>query len=290
MKVLPFNIPVTLDKTVIVKEEVLPYFYPHLHRHKEVQITLIQKGEGMLTVGNNEHRFNDNEIYFIGADVPHVFKSAPSYFTEGNTKEVRALTIHFNAGGRLSNFFNLPELKSLDSFFKSNCSGFRIPLNAFDEISGHILNVRSAAQLEQLFCFFELLRSLQALKDLSPLSCETPLKSPAINYDAVRMDNICSYILNNYHLDLTLESIADCAHMTPQSFCRYFKKHTRSTFISFLNEIRINEACKKLLSGCYDSIAEVAADCGYANITNFNRVFKAVIGQSPSSYVHTSSN
>ncbi len=78
--------------------------------------------------------------------------------------------------------------------------------------------------------------------------------------------------------------------MTPQAFCRYFKKHTRLTFIAFVNEVRINEACKKLVSGKFDSVAAVALDCGYSNITNFNRVFKSVTKQSPSSYIRSLDN
>ena len=75
--------------------------------------------------------------------------------------------------------------------------------------------------------------------------------------------------------------------MTPQAFCRYFKKHTLHTFIGFLNEVRINEACKKLTDGQYDSIATVAYNCGFNSITNFNRVFKTITGKSPSEYIES---
>ncbi|HLI94017.1 MAG TPA: helix-turn-helix domain-containing protein, partial [Puia sp.] len=62
---------------------------------------------------------------------------------------------------------------------------------------------------------------------------------------------------------------------------------TLHTFVGFLNEVRINEACKKLADGGYDSIAAVAYHCGFNSITNFNRVFKTVVGKSPSQYVGT---
>lgn len=289
MKVLPFNIPVAHDKTVIVQEEILPYFYPHLHRHEEIQITLIQKGEGTLTVGNKIHNFSANEVYIIGSNIPHVFKSAPSYYQEESKQTVHALTIYFNPRGKLSTLFNLPELKNIDLFFSTNYSGFRIPPHSFTKISELILSVKYTTQLEQLLQFFELLKSLYVLKNLSPLSSEITAKELE-NYDRTRMSNICSFITKNYHKNLTLDFVAEFAHLTPQAFCRYFKKHTRLTFISFLNEVRINEACKKLVSGGFDSVAAVAENCGYNNITNFNRVFKSVIGKSPSSYMKTFSN
>jgi AraC-like DNA-binding protein len=91
--------------------------------------------------------------------------------------------------------------------------------------------------------------------------------------------------MHHYESPLTLEDVAAQAHMTPQAFCRYFKKHTRHTFVSFLNQVRINEACKKLTDGSYDSVSTVAYNCGFNSITNFNRVFKSVTGKSPRDYI-----
>src|SRR3546814_12932501 len=92
----------------------------------------------------------------------------------------------------------------------------------------------------------------------------------------MRMGNIYNYVLQRYQNTLTLEEVAAEAHLTPQAFCRYFKKHTGITFVTFLNEMRINQACKRLTSGEFDSIATVAYNCGFNSITNFNRVFKGI--------------
>jgi AraC-like DNA-binding protein len=78
--------------------------------------------------------------------------------------------------------------------------------------------------------------------------------------------------------------VADIAFMTPQAFCRYFKKHTRKTYFDFLNEIRINEACKKIISGNFESISILATDTGFNSSTNFCRVFKKITNTSPLQY------
>src|ERR1700684_3187557 len=80
MKGLKFTIPVPRGKTVIVQKDVLPHFYPHLHRHEEIQLTWIQQGEGTLVAENNMYSFRSGEIYWLGVNLPHVFKSDPSYF------------------------------------------------------------------------------------------------------------------------------------------------------------------------------------------------------------------
>lgn len=285
MKVLPFTIPVSYDKTVILQEDVLPYFYPHLHRHEEIQLTFIQKGEGTLLVGNNMHAFTSNEIYLIGANMPHVFKSDPSYFASDSSKEVRTITIFFNTKGKLASMFNLPELKNICAFFSNFYSGFKIPSTAFEEISSKMLSIKSSGGIDQLMQFFMLLKALSVLENPGSLSANVQPNSFS-DFDGMRISKIYSFILQHFNRDLALEEVAATAYMTPQAFCRYFKKHTRLTFVSFLNEVRINEARKKLLDGAYDSVSSIAYDCGFNSITNFNRVFKLTTGKSPREYLN----
>ena len=106
MRVLSFTIPVAHDKTVIVQEDTGPYFYPHLHRHEEIQLTLVIKGKGTLVVGNSMHAFEPNDMFLIGANMPHVFKSEASCFQNEKEGEAHALTLFFNTKGKLASLFN----------------------------------------------------------------------------------------------------------------------------------------------------------------------------------------
>ena len=283
MKVLPFTIPTSQEKTILFQEDEMPYFYPHLHRHEEIQLTLVLKGEGTLLVGSSMHPFCANEIYLVGANIPHVFKSDSSYFEQGSTKQIHALTVFFNPSGKLASLFNLPELKSVNSFFSNYYSGFKIPQSAFADISQKINGIKLTNGIDQLMQFFQLLKALSSLKDFELLA---PNAQPKLfsDHEGMRISNIYNYIMQHYTRDLSLEEVAGAAFMTPQAFCRYFKKHTRVTFVTFLNEIRINEACKKLIDGSYESVSSVAYDCGFNSITNFNRVFKSTTGKSPREY------
>lgn len=283
MKVLPFTIPTSHDKTILVQDDIIPFFYPHLHCHEEIQLTYILKGEGTLLVGSSMHAFNANEVYLIGANVPHVFKSDASYFN--SDKEVHALTIFFNTKGKLASLFDLPELKNVYSFFSSCYSGIRIPQESFQDISSRILSIQYANGMDQIMQFFHLLKSLSIIEDGIPLANDMNTNPKAYSdYEGKRISNIYNFILQHYNRDITLEEVAAEAYMTPQAFCRYFKKHTRNTFVTFLNDVRINEACKKLIDGSYGSVSSIAYDCGFNSITNFNRVFKTTTGKSPREY------
>lgn len=285
MKVLQFTIPVAHDKSVIVQQDELPHFYPHLHRHKEAQITWVQAGEGTLIAGNNMHTFRSGEIYLLGADQPHLFKSNPEYFYPDNKKLIRALTIFFDPNGSLASLFNLPEMKSLRDFVQQTEQGFRIPVEYVDKISRAMTEIRKSSGSDQLICFLQLLGILQSITPLPEALSPSAISHGITESEGIRISNIYNYILQHYSEAITLDDVAREACMTPQAFCRYFKKHTGHTFVSFLNSMRVNEACKKLMENKHESISVVAYKCGFTSITNFNRVFKSVMGNSPRGYL-----
>lgn len=291
MKVLEFTIPVPYDKSVIVEKVCQPFHYPYLHRHKEVQLTWIQKGGGTLIAGNTMHDYAAGDIFFIGANMPHVFKSSPEYFDAGSSENVEALTLFFNPDGVLSNTFSLLEMAHSAAFIKQHQQGFKFPPDAGKSVSAAITGLQRQSGIDQLMAFFHLIRIVTGIKGkLAPLSTYGHL--PAItDHEGARIAAIYNYIMLHYGEDLTLEEVARVAFMTPESFCRYFKKHTGNTFVAFLNEVRINEACKKMTAQRFEAINTVAYKCGFRSITNFNRVFKLVIGVTPKAYLeHYDSN
>jgi AraC-like DNA-binding protein len=134
-----------------------------------------------------------------------------------------------------------------------------------------------------MLSFVELLHKMSNLNDIKKFSNNDKI-AKVNEFDGIRISNIYHYIMMNYHNQLTLEQIAKEANMTPQAFCSYFKKRTSKTFIAFLNEVRIHEACHRLTSNDFDFISDVGFKCGFNTITHFNRVFKSIKGISPTDY------
>ncbi|ANI89100.1 AraC family transcriptional regulator [Arachidicoccus ginsenosidimutans] len=290
MKVLQFTIPVQQDKTIVAREDILPYFYPYLHKHKEMQITWVQQGDGTLVANNNMHLFQNNDVFVIGADLPHVFKSTSSYFIKESNKHIRSLDIFFDPDVICDSLLNIPELRNLRTFLKNAQNGFRVPKEMAHKVSAKMLHIKELDNgLVRTLQFIELLQILASVDSPEKLSADISSSFNNEN-DGIRISHIYNYIMRNYERDITLEEVARQAYMTPQAFCRYFKKHTRHTFVSFLNEIRINEARKQLSTGNYESISGVAYNCGFNSISNFNRVFKSITQQAPTDYVETLKN
>lgn len=284
MKVLQFTIPVAKENSIVVQEDVLPHFYDHLHRHYETQITWVLKGEGTLIAGNYMKQFKSGEIYILGANQPHIFKSDPAYFDKRRKKEIHNVTIFFNPDGLLTQLLDLPEMKNIRKFVTSTASGFKIPVADCSTISEYITKVKNSKGALRVAAFIEMLQELSGVKNLSPLA-NASSENLITDTEGLRMNDIYQYTMDNYTDNISLKKIASIAHLTPHAFCRYFKKHTRKTYVTFLNEIRINEACKIMLGGNFENIASVAYDTGFSNAVTFNRVFKKVVSKSPREYI-----
>ena len=95
------------------------------------------------------------------------------------------------------------------------------------------------------------------------------------------MSAVLEFTMNHFQQEISLSTISQEAAMTKNAFCKYFKKRTNKTYITFLNELRIEEASKLLQVEKDLSITEIAEACGFQNISNFNRKFKQIKGQTP---------
>jgi AraC-like DNA-binding protein len=76
--------------------------------------------------------------------------------------------------------------------------------------------------------------------------------------------------------------------MSIPAFCNYFKKRTKKTYVNFVNEVRIGNACK-LLEAANKTIIDVCYESGFNSVANFNRQFLRIKGITPSAYKKASS-
>ncbi|MEO5682449.1 MAG: AraC family transcriptional regulator [Chitinophagaceae bacterium] len=284
MKVVQFTIPVAKEHSVIVQEDMLPHFYHHLHRHNETQITWILKGKGTLIAGNYMQPFKPGDIYLLGANQPHIFKSDPPYFDKRRKMGIHALTFFFNPDGFLKPLLELPELKTVKKFVQRSSYGLQLPGQEQKKVVEEMLLVKKAKQGMRLAAFIRMLQIMADIKEWKTLATVSAENSFS-DTEGLRMNDVYQFTMDNFQDNIRLKQVAGVACMTPQAFCRYFKKHTRKTYINFLNEIRISEACKKILSGDAGSMSSVAYGAGFSSAVSFNRVFKKITGHAPLQYL-----
>lgn len=276
MKVLPFTIAKPENVTLYKEYYKGETFYEKLHQHKEIQISYIISGEGTYIIGDNVGDFKKGDIFVIGENLPHVFKS-----DEASKQNVAMISIFFSKNSFGDDFFNLPEFQHMQTFFEDLALGVQIK-SLKEEITQLIEKFDRESKFEQFITFMQLLNKMCAAKR-TPLSSIINLKKYAGN-EGKRMSDIFQYTMNNFQQEITLNEVADIANMTPNAFCRYFKQRTNKTFVNFLIDIRIGNACKLLAKNNDFSITEISYKSGFNNLANFNRKFKAIKGITPSEY------
>lgn len=275
MKVLPFQIPKPENDALVFQEDIEYVFYDKLHQHDEIQISLIIEGEGTLIVGDTINDYTKGDLLVFGSNLPHVFKSSPQVH-----KKSRMVTLFFTKSAFGDGFFNLEELREVRAFFKTIENGFKITAN--DKLNALFLSLKSSTKLQRFIKLLEILKITSRCKR-KPLSSFVYEKKYS-DIEGKRMRDIMEYTMNSYDKELTLDSVAMVAAMTKNAFCKYFKKRTNKTYFRFLNELRIENASKLLLSNEDYSIAEIANMSGFNNISNFNRKFKLIKGITPSGF------
>lgn len=285
MKLVQFTVPIPQEGSIVVCDDIGPYFYNYFHWHKEVQITCIIKGEGTLIIGDSIHHFKAGDLFIIGANQPHILKAAPKCFDEAGEGNVHAVHVFFDHKELLNSLINIPEMKGVKKFLENTYNGLQAPSACLASVSKYIKKIKKVNSLKRLLKFLKLLNYLaDNVEDWKSLT--TGFSDYTYSkIEGTRMNYIYQYTIEHYAEAITLEKIAAVANMTPQAFCKYFKKHTRKTYITFLNEIRISEACKIIISGNFDGISSIAYATGFNSAINFNRVFKKITGNSPSEYI-----
>ncbi len=275
MKVLPFKIPKPEGYALIYQEDSEYVFYDKFHQHEEIQVSLIEHGEGTLIVGDTINYYQKGDVIVIGSNLPHVFKSDLT-----NKIKSHMLSLFFTKEAFGKAFFNLEELKQLRPFFRNTENGFKTTSNV--NLSALFYRLKDANKLQQFILFLEILKLLSKTKR-KPLSSFVYEKQYT-DLEGKRMSDIMEFTMNNYKENISLEAVAKVAAMTNNAFCKYFKKRTNKTYFKFLNELRVENASKLLLTNRDLSIAEIAYKSGFNNISNFNRQFKIIKSHSPKEF------
>lgn len=276
MKVLPFKIPKPKDEALVYQVDHEPVFYDQLHQHAEIQISYIAKGTGSLIVGDSISDFKEGDILVIGGYVPHAFKSDLS-----NESKSLMHTLFFDINSFGKEFFRISDLSKTKEFFKKSELGMRVISNS-TSIIREFNKLKNQNNIEQIATLLLIMSHIIESKTV-PLSSFVYRRSLSDN-EGKRMNDVFKYAMDRYHDSISLEEIANVANMSKNAFCRYFKKRTNKTFFQFLIEIRIEKACKLILNNPELSISMISNQCGFNNIANFNRKFKALKGCSPTQF------
>jgi AraC-like DNA-binding protein len=263
-----------------IKQYLQPFFSSPFHFHDVYEVILIANSYGKLYVGNEVTNFIKNDVFMFGPGLSHCFFNEKSFVSTGET--AHAIVVFFKEDFLRKDFFLNSDLIKTKELLRNAAYGIKInrPNERTQLIFSRIPETRG---LDTLILFLQLLNILSNSKsDITLINSELS-KGIVTENDSSRLDVVFKYIFENFKDDLNLKQAASFACLNEAAFCRYFKSRTEQTFSQFVNRVRIAHAMQLLVLE-ERSISDICFECGYQNISYFNRQFKDITGKTPLAY------
>ena len=245
------------------------------HYHPEYEIVYIPEGNGRRHVGQHVSTYEDGELVFIGPNVPHLNFS---YDKEGPYEEV---VVQLRDDFMGTDFLNRPEMEAVRRLFNRAGQGMAFGPATKRAVGPLLMQLPDQTGLDRLLTLLTVFKQLGQATDMQLLQADG-IKLVVDPKEEQRINRIYGYVADHYAEPIDLATVADLAHLTVPAFCRYFKRMTHLTFSDFVNEYRINQAQRLLHTD--QPVATIGATVGYANLSHFNKTFKALTGQTPTTY------
>ncbi|PWJ39940.1 helix-turn-helix domain-containing protein [Sediminitomix flava] len=259
------------EKTILFSKLKLPAFTPYWHFHPELELTYIVKGKGLRFVGDHIAPFQEGDLVLLGENLPH------QWVSDGEDDEVETYIFQFSKVV----FSQIPEFKKLYQFLNSSERGIHFT-NPSIELIGKIIQYESQNEFQQLLLFFDIL-NLSMNENYEILSSENGKGNQQIAKHSERITKVLDFVLEHMNREITLTEISDFTGMTSPAFCRWFKKSIGKSFVTYLNQLRVEKASTLLWEKDLP-ISQIAFETGFESLSNFNRSFLKYKGCSPREY------
>ena len=282
MKPQLLKVPLNDDFSFSVRRDIVPYFYNRWHYHPETELIHLEEGSGTQFVGDDIRHFQAGDLLLIGSDLPHYWRCDEKYFAVGSELLVKATVVHFRDDFWGRAFLQLPENRKVRELLEESGQGVRFFGAAQEPVKRILGEALHACGTHRIRLLLEALEILAGIGDRQLLS-NINHPNGFTEEETDRINRIYKHSLEHFQRKISLGEIAGVAHISPHSFCRYFKTRTRKTYFRFLLELRVGHACKLLAQGKW-SIAQTCYDSGFNNFANFNKYFKGITGKTPSAY------
>jgi AraC-like DNA-binding protein len=271
------------DQSFYLEEVNKPYFIDLWHFHPEIEILYVQEGFGTRYVGDNISSFFPGDLVIIGSNTPHVWSSSSDFLNPENKLLSSAICIQFVEDFIGIPSSGIPEFHIMNEFLNRAKLGVQFVRKTHNVLVRHIKDLPSLRGMERLIKLLTILDIMSTSTDVKYLSSHNYMPGLINSEDKYRMEIIFRYVIQKFPYKINLEEIASLVNLTPPSFCRFFKSRTTKVFSTFVNEVRIGNACKMLIENKH-SISQVCYLSGFNYLSNFNRQFKKIKGLTPSEF------
>jgi len=256
----------------------LPAFDGGLHRHGHVELTWIERGQGLRWVGDSVEPFFDGDLVLVGSETPHLWASRGAQPHPG----CAATVLQFPPDWLQRS--GLPELRAVAPLLVQAGPGVELQGATRIAVQDLLARLPGSSAQRRVAIFIEVLGCLLAgAADLRALSA--PLQpargaAPRSGASPQRVDRVLNWIEAHLADELSVDDAAAVAHVSPAAFGRFFQREVGKTFTAYVNDARCGWAALRLIQGP-EPIAQIAQACGFPTLSNFGEQFRRRHGMAP---------
>ena len=247
-----------------------------LHWHDSMELVYVKKGSGIVQVGVNAYPAEQGDIYIFAPGTLHALHQR---------------------GQAVMEYENIIfELELLGGAEDLCAEKYLLPLQSGRLLLPARLTPNDLCYLQAAACLREVEDANRAklpgyelqvkgalLRFLSLLIAQGKQQLPAETADTQRLKAVLQWISVHYAEGLRVADAAGVCSFSASHFMRWFRQMTGQSFVTFLNEYRLNAAAEAL-QATDETVLTIASRCGFENLSYFNRAFKAHFGMTPREY------
>lgn len=267
------------DVLYIADRRKKEFTYP-IHNHEVFELNYVEHAPGVRRiVGDSSEVIGEYDLVLITSpDLEHVWEQYHCV-----SDNIREITVQFDLHTGEDTLFSRTPFLSIKKMMNEARKGLCFPVSSIMKVYGMLDTLSSIKE-----GFYAVTQFLTILYELSKCEGARPLASSsfakiAVEDDSRRILKVKNFISNNYMEEVRLAQLADIAGMSPSAFSRFFKLHTGRNFTDYIIDIRLG-AASRMLVDTSRSVSEISYQCGFNNLSNFNRIFKKKKNCSPTEF------
>lgn len=267
------------DCFYVVNRRKSEFTYP-IHYHEEYELNFVENAPGVRrVVGDSAEIIGDYDLVLItGKNLEHAWEQY-----DCTSKDIREITIQFAPDLISPQLRNKNQFASIVHMLNRAQCGLSFPLQAVMKVYNQLEKLATEEQgFYAVQDFMSILYELSLFEDARVLSTTSFAKIESVS-DSRRVQKVQAYINEHFRKEIRLVTLAEMVGMTPVSFSRFFRLRTGKTLSEYIIDIRLG-AASRLLVDSTRTVAEICYDCGFNNLSNFNRMFKRKKGCAPKEF------
>lgn len=267
------------DVLYIADRHKMEFTYP-IHNHEVYELNFVEHAPGVRRiVGDSQEVIGEYDLVLITSpDLEHVWEQY-----QCTSEDIREITVQFDFNLGKDTLFGRNPFAGIREMLQKARRGLCFPLAAIMKVYS-LLDTLSTVKdgFYSVSQFLSILYELSKFDDARLLASCSSAKAE-VEDDSRRILVVKDYIARHFKDELRLSELSQMAEMTPSAFSRFFKAKTGKKLSEFIIDYRLNYSARLLLD-TNNSINEVCSECGFNNLSNFNRIFKKKKNCSPSEF------